>query len=53
MLQTMLQTTCPQKTTKVFRIIKRQNLSLLNDRKSICEFLINLDDLLKKQYANS
>ena len=30
---------CPQKTTKVYNIRKSQNLSMFNDRKSICLFV--------------
>ena len=37
----------PKKTTEVSNIRKSQNLSLFNDRKSICLLLINLDVLLK------
>ena len=32
---------------------KSQNLSLFNDRKSICLLLINLDVLLKNRYVKS
>ena len=38
---------------KVSNIRKRQNLSLLNDRKSICLLPVNLDVLLKNRYAKS
>ena len=41
----------PQKTTKISNINKSQNRSLLNDRKSVSLFPINLDVLLKNRYA--
>ena len=43
----------PTKTTKISNIRKTQNLSLFNDRKSICLLPGNLDVLLKNTYARS
>ena len=39
--------------TKVSNIRKRQNLSLFNDRKSMCLLPVNLHVLLKNRYAKS
>ena len=38
---------------KVYNIRKSKNLSLFNDRKSICLLLVNLNVLLKNTYAKS
>ena len=38
---------------KVSNIRKNQNLSLFNDKKSICLLPINLNVLLKNKYAKS
>ena len=43
----------PKTTMKVSKIRKSQNLSLFNDRNSICLLPVNLDVLLKNRYAKS
>ena len=43
----------PKKAMKVSNIRKKQNLSLFNDRKSICLLPVNLNVLLKNRYAKS